>query len=280
MLTGWLEMLRRGFLHRDVSIGNTLMLDPSVTMKPFEVRTIEQLMTQLSLEQGGGLNKYVEQLEGAIKKVGHSGECHGFIIDGDMAARLEGYFTSRDMGEASVSIRLLVLESNYLMTPMQGTYEFMSDALRRSLWTTRSYLHSPVDDLISFCFTAQWAAAFNDGAGGGRYNGIEIQEFREMITGDRRADAVSLARDILRHPSMRTEYGPFFARSLDILNPWWIRLTALVGDWSFELGQTGALEGKDKEERLRLNFLIFGYRGVGEYFELVHEHRASLQTAV
>jgi len=105
-------MLRRGFLHRDVSIGNTLMLDPPVTMKPFQVRTIEQLMTQLSLEPGDGFKKYAELLKGAIKNVGHSNECHGFIIDGDMAARLEGYFTSRDMGEASVSICLVVWESN------------------------------------------------------------------------------------------------------------------------------------------------------------------------
>ena len=86
-------MLRRGFLHRDVSIGNTLMLDPPVTANPFEVRTIEQLMTQLSLQYEDELAKYAEMLEGAIKKVGHSDECHGFVIDGDMTATLEGHFT-------------------------------------------------------------------------------------------------------------------------------------------------------------------------------------------
>ena len=105
-------MLRKGFLHRDVSIGNTLMLDPPVTMEPFEVQTIKQLMTQLSLENGGEINKDIGLLEGAIKNVGHMDECHGFIIDGDMAARLEGYSTSRDMGEVSMSIGLVVWESN------------------------------------------------------------------------------------------------------------------------------------------------------------------------
>ena len=106
-------MLRKGFLHRDVSIGNTLMLDPPVTMEPFEVQTIEQLMTQLSLENGGEINKDIGLLEGAIKNVGHMDKCHGFVIDGDMAARLEGYFTSRDTGEVSVSIiGLVVWESN------------------------------------------------------------------------------------------------------------------------------------------------------------------------
>ena len=35
--------------------------------------------------------------------IGRKTECHGFIIDGDMAARLEGYFTLHDTGEIFVS---------------------------------------------------------------------------------------------------------------------------------------------------------------------------------
>ena len=163
------------------------------------------------------------------------------------------------------------------MTSMQGTYEFMSNNVRMTLGTTDHYLHSPVDDLNSFCYTAQWAAAFNDGATGEKHNGIKIQRFREMIADDRRAVAVSMVRDGLRSPGTKAEYGPFFAQSLALLSPWWAKLALLVGDWDIEMDQASALEGKDKEERLRLNFLIFGYRGVREYFELVHEHRASLQ---
>jgi len=106
--TGWLAMLIKGFLHRDVSIGNTLMLDPPVTMKPFTLRTIEQLMAHLSIESKNDLGKYVSRLEDAIKKVDFSDKCHGFIIDGDMAAKLKGYFALRDVGEASVSIRLVM----------------------------------------------------------------------------------------------------------------------------------------------------------------------------
>ena len=100
-------MLRKGFLHRDVSIGNTLMLDPSVTMKPFETQTIEELMKHLSLQYEGELDRYSNLLEHVIKKMGFSGNCHGIIIDGDMAAKLEGYFTLRDAGEVFVSIRLI-----------------------------------------------------------------------------------------------------------------------------------------------------------------------------
>ena len=101
-------MLREGFLHRDVSIGNTLMLDPPVTMKLFEARTIEQQMAQLSLQYEGELAKCADLLEDAIKNIGCLDKCHGFLIDGDMAANLEGYFTLRDTGEVSVSICLIV----------------------------------------------------------------------------------------------------------------------------------------------------------------------------
>ena len=101
-------MLRRGFLHRDVSIGNTLMLDPPVTRKPFQAQTIEELMERLTLRYEGDLAAYAKLLEDVIKKMGDLEECHGFMIDGDMAAKLEGYFTSRDTGEASVSVWLVV----------------------------------------------------------------------------------------------------------------------------------------------------------------------------
>jgi len=111
-LTGWLSMLRRGFLHRDISIGNVLMFDPPVTMKPFEALPIEQLTAQLSLGDAGELRKYADLLENVIGKMDFSDKCHGFVIDGDIAASLEGYFTSRDTGERSVGIPSCAGRSN------------------------------------------------------------------------------------------------------------------------------------------------------------------------
>jgi len=43
--------------------------------------------------------------------------------------------------------------------------------------------------------------------------------------------------------------------------------------------QAAELDGREKEKHLGRNLLTYGYRGVGEYFELVHEHRGSLQGA-
>jgi len=106
-------MLIKEFLHRDVSIGNTLMLDPPVTMNPFTLSTIQELMENLSIGPNNDLGKYVRLLEGVIKKMGFADKCHGFIIDGDMAAKLEGYFAPRDTKEVSVSIWLVVVVGEY-----------------------------------------------------------------------------------------------------------------------------------------------------------------------
>jgi hypothetical protein len=105
-------MLRKGFLHRDISIGNVLMLDPPVTMRPFEVRSMEQLMVQLSLQYEDELARHANLLEDATEKLDFSDKCHGFLTDGDMAASLEGYFTPRDTGEICVSMPGCLWESN------------------------------------------------------------------------------------------------------------------------------------------------------------------------
>jgi len=94
--------LRKGFLHRDISIGNALMLDPPVKMEPFAEETLEQRMARLCLQEGIELDNYVALLKKMIKELGHQDMCRGFFIDGDMAASLEGYFTRRRMEEKSV----------------------------------------------------------------------------------------------------------------------------------------------------------------------------------
>jgi len=62
-------------------------------------------------------------------------------------------------------------------TSAQGTYEFTSNKSVGTLRRPRSYLSSPIDNLQSFYYTTQWAAAFNDGAGGGT-TGSRFKSFR------------------------------------------------------------------------------------------------------
>ena len=106
-------MLRIGFLHRDISIGNVLMLKLPVEMEPFEEWTIEKLMEQLHFQDGTPeLTKYVNLVEKMVKEMDSPNQCRGFVTDGDMAACLESYFTSRDTGERSVGTPNCVGELN------------------------------------------------------------------------------------------------------------------------------------------------------------------------
>ena len=62
-------MLRKVFLHGDISISSVLMLDSPVTMKPFEVQTVEELI-RLSLQFEGELARRANPLENLVKKMG------------------------------------------------------------------------------------------------------------------------------------------------------------------------------------------------------------------
>jgi len=163
----------------------------------------------------------------------------------------------------------------------QGTYEFMSQNLVNAVRASRPYLHSPVDDLESFYYTAQWAVVFNDGARGGKHNGDGVREFREMISGNRRSDAILMV--LSNHPSFwerrEQEYGAFFTNSAALLRPWFEKLNVLIADWKLLVAQA-KLEDTKVKEHLIDNFFIYSYRGVAEYFELIHEYRAWLEKVV
>ena len=108
---GWLLILKMGLLHRDINIGNVLMLDPPVT-KPFGAWTIEQLMTQLHLQNRDELAKHVSLLENMVGGLGSPGKCYGFVMGGDMAACLESYSMLHGTGERSVGVSNCVGEPN------------------------------------------------------------------------------------------------------------------------------------------------------------------------
>jgi len=102
MPIGWLIALKKGFLHRDISIGNALMLDPPVKMEPFAEEALEQCMARLCLQEKTELAGYVALLKEMIEKLGSQDMCRGFFIDGDMAASLKDCFTQRHVREKSV----------------------------------------------------------------------------------------------------------------------------------------------------------------------------------
>ena len=164
----------------------------------------------------------------------------------------------------------------------QGTYEFMSQKLVDVLWNPQPHSHSPVDDLESFYYAAQWAAAFNDGASGEKHDRGGIRKFREKISGDKRLAATHMVRS--EYPDFwkwrEQEYSAFFANSAALLRPWLRKLYILEADWSRLMDQAEDLEDTKMKEHLANNSMVYGYRGVEEYFELIHGHRASLEKVV
>ena len=136
---------------------------------------------------------------------------------------------------------------------MQGTYEFISPGLWwHALGIRAPYLHSLVDDLESFYYTAQWAAAFNDGASGRKYDGGRIKRFRSMIASNERDAATLMVERELAHVTVReaAEYGAFFTSSLTLLSPWVKKLSNLRIGWRAVIYQVQDLDDKDREKHL------------------------------
>ena len=158
----------------------------------------------------------------------------------------------------------------------------MSRELVRALEVSTPHLHSPADDLELFYHTALWAAAFNDAASGRKYDGTEIRRFRGWISGDQRFQAIDVVQNRLYESwkQREQEYGPFFVHSMALLCPWLEKLVTLIRDWNLTMDQAEKLDGTKREEYLSYNFWVYGCRGVEEYFELLREHRASLERGV
>jgi len=135
-----------------------------------------------------------------------------------------------------------------------------------------------VDDLESFYHTAQWAAAFNDGQSGKTCKADGLQHFRTLIAGPFENRTLA-ERDVMTlQPESKLgleikKYGPFFGSSAFLLHHWLHKLCTLQGDWEYVMGEAEELEGRYKEEFLVIHFLIFGLRGVKEYFQLLLQCR-------
>jgi hypothetical protein len=155
----------------------------------------------------------------------------------------------------------------------------MSCLLLGMLKSQGDYLQSPIDDLDSFYYTAQWAVAFNDGHAGKVDEGKGSDSFRAMIAGEDRENACFLVLGDLSGAWMLSDgwrdrhgYGLFFQKSLSVLAPWKVSLNALRGEWARVMDKAHDLSDEGKKSHLHYNFLLYGYRGVLSYFEIFNEH--------
>ncbi|KAI0744468.1 hypothetical protein C8Q76DRAFT_851494 [Earliella scabrosa] len=287
-MLGWLSLLHRGYLHRDMSIGNLLKLKTPSQRERFTARDVMKILghalahadravgpaatTDHASERGSSSHladfwsclldgvrndeerraivQHAKELEDVLAQFDLSTLCKAVISDGDMAADLSTYFTSRHDGG------------------IFGTPEFMSTRLREAMEKGKPYLQSPVDDLQSFWWATLWAAVYNPLC---PPTDRTLEDWRGWLGSDDRTKVRDAVRDIGTLEDM--EVGLVKA-ILPLLRKWHGSLDQLWVDLKRAVARVGEAE---EAERKRLLFYRFAYRGVTEFVTLLGEQRESIQ---
>ncbi|KAF7325742.1 hypothetical protein MKEN_00424600 [Mycena kentingensis (nom. inval.)] len=257
-MLGWLALLQRGFLHRDVAIHSLLCrrLHKTADMKTlFQVRPalLNSPKTQIAVEVDDERHDYVQstrRLAASLDDFEVKNRAHGFIIDTDNAVKWSSFADARAKKRSEIS-------------------EFMSNRLLDAKAKQISFLiHSPIDDLFSFYYTTQWAAAFH-----GNVVPSDLQSLRSDLAGGRgqRARGTETIRELVSTAGLRAQYGRFLVLLAPILKLWNAKLVELQGEWRVaqEELDNSVLHGKEIREMQTIPFLAFGYRGIAEFAELI-----------
>ena len=138
----------------------------------------------------------------------------------------------------------------------------MSFELLQAMRFGEPYLQSPVDDLWSFYYVAQWAAVFNNA------NLVtpipeRLKQLRTHLAGSlqERTTATNIITDNRLKPA---SYGQFLANSCSFLSQWAAKLKILTRDW-----QESQDDGGD--HKLYESFCDYTNRGVLELVQLVQK---------
>lgn len=162
-------------------------------------------------------------------------------------------------------------------TILQDYYEFMSSGLLRSVRLSEPYIHSPVDDLESFYYTTQWAAVCNEGssAGGNGTDDLEVLRTRLSGSADNRFQASLLIHRIRPNNQEDVQkFGAFLPRLQPVLKEWYPSILMLLRSWRTV---KDGFDGTNVSRYYTRHALVFAYRGVADYLNIVHKHRESLR---
>ncbi|KAI0754525.1 hypothetical protein C8Q80DRAFT_373079 [Daedaleopsis nitida] len=267
-----------GYLHRDVSIGNVIRLDKPAQRPAFNIRErmaglvhppdIVEGMKNLRVDSqdsdGDGFWKDLivatteeslkavvraaERLEKALAQVGLSTECLAVLIDSDMAAPLEGYFSSSEHSGV-----------------ISGTPEFMSERLIAALREVElTYVQNPVDDLKSFMWTTVWGAVFNPRADGSQMQN-RLVHWRRMLRTHERLSALSAIEG-----SVLDDSSPIVKGISSLIRMWRRELEDLEVKFGYAFKKA-----LNADQKLHV-FYQSALEGVALYAELLHELRETL----
>ncbi|KAH7097748.1 hypothetical protein BKA62DRAFT_759729 [Auriculariales sp. MPI-PUGE-AT-0066] len=138
---GWLGALRSDILHRDVSIGNLLLLKVPAARKSFQASLPERYDSSELAEARTAYNAIGADLRKTLDSLDVGDECTAIMTDFDLAFRMDQ--PSDGTGHLS------------------GTTEFMSTRMLRSMELGTRYRQGVQDDLWSFFNVAFWAILHN-----------------------------------------------------------------------------------------------------------------------
>ncbi|KAF5361353.1 hypothetical protein D9757_012323 [Collybiopsis confluens] len=206
---GYYNMCQKGFQHRDISIGNVLMVDNPIESAHFHIDTL-----------GDASDRDVRvNILSLCKDLNISNQCTGFVIDGDMAVNWETYFEGSHTGDKS------------------GTYQFMSDALLGAQARQRNYWHSPIDDYYSFYDVAQWACIWNPL--NEPKDPDDLDALRTDIAGTSRGNATLKVLGGKR--ATLGKYGALLAEAQPFLQYWYGALQSLNDEWEEQCDPNAAV---------------------------------------
>ena len=275
-LIGWFNLIQEGYLHRDISIGNLVMVEDAITTKAFgivkkedwntTVEDITKALQDLKIDSSAKAT-WEDKLTAALRKLRITDKCHGFLIDGDMAIKMTDYFNKEHPGSCSVRWNVSV---GMILICMQGTFQFMSDDILKAEEYGDDYLQSPVDDLYSYYYTMQWAAVFHDQGLAAKDAPIQLKRLREYFLKSRH-ERSSATLEIISPSSLDPlEYGSVLAHCQPILRAWYLELQGLKDDWK---KCQSKLRGQEtKAENYIPLFSTYAARGVATLADIVHKY--------
>ncbi|KAL0572697.1 hypothetical protein V5O48_009271 [Marasmius crinis-equi] len=240
----WLNYLLKGFLHRDISISNVLVLKSrsEVFQVPEGTGRSPIIWRNDLSEEAQTWHKKVTHILAELP-ITETTSPLAFVTDGDMSANLCKYLAdATERGERS------------------GIPEFMSDKLRRAFEMNTHHLHNPIEDLSSLFFVGVWAILFNC-RNQPRRTAEEYQWREDLGTGDRTQRCKVIGEIFMC--SAEGEYigSPIVSQWLSTLEKWKRALDELNGLWAREVLRVKP-GGQSDTDYFPLRFYEFGLRGL------------------
>ncbi|KAJ3979152.1 hypothetical protein F5890DRAFT_1642082 [Lentinula detonsa] len=220
---GYYNMCQKNYQHRDLSIGNVLMVDEPIKTERFDIHNP---------------NETQKEILDLCRNLGINDHCTGFVIDGDLAVDWDRHFTEENLATRS------------------GTSEFMSSKLLNPV--DRNHVHSPVDDYYSFFFLTQWACVFRDLSPEDKSeDSVILQDLRMRLAGglDSRDAATYFITGVLNLKA--DQYGAFLSQAQQFLRDWDNSFT-WINEWGNLAGSqvfTNAPSFRNIADRGLLSFL-------------------------